>query len=177
MHSIDIQTAVQMIDFMLQDPGIPAGSVDGARAPLFIQALDMNAMITGHESSEPRQAETTFKELDIGITHRCQNRIDDDVKRNRLTFTFGSLLLRQIAPVLRQVFNDRQLDRLADLRRRKSDPGRLTQRLVHHPNKLTQARGLNLLDGEFTGLLTQYRFSGLKELEEQAVTSFAIVWE
>src|SRR4029077_3104784 len=62
-HAVDIQIAMQMIDFMLKNSRVPAGSLDGFRIAALIQTLHSYAAGTRDEGKISRQAETALEEF------------------------------------------------------------------------------------------------------------------
>src|SRR5580658_4405078 len=63
LHMIDVEAAIQMIDLMLQDAGIPALSLHAPRLAAFIQVFDGHLPRTFHQGAETGQTEAAFKEI------------------------------------------------------------------------------------------------------------------
>src|ERR1700736_5970347 len=58
VHAVNIQIAVQMIDFMLKDSRVPAGSLDVFWIAALVQTLHANAAGTRDQGKISRQTET-----------------------------------------------------------------------------------------------------------------------
>ena len=64
-HSVNVEAALQVIDFVLQDTGVPTGRMDDLRFSLRIEALNLDFPGAWRKGDQPWQAETAFKELDF----------------------------------------------------------------------------------------------------------------
>src|SRR6185312_10793813 len=90
---------------------------------------------TRHNCHKSIQTQTTFEKLYLVIAIESDARIHNHMKGYRIPFALDELLLRYIARVLGQVFNDRELHRHAHLRGRKTDSWSITQRFAHIEDK------------------------------------------
>ena len=63
MHAVDIQIALQMIDFMLKNPRVPAGGLDAFGLAAVIKALHAHAARTWDQGKKSRQAQTAFEKF------------------------------------------------------------------------------------------------------------------
>ena len=82
-----------------------------------VKALDDHLSCARHESHESGKAQTSFEEFNGRIADRPDLGIDDYVERYWPALPLGEFFLRQIAMIFREIFDDRELDRHADLRR------------------------------------------------------------
>ena len=80
VHAVDVESAVEVIDFVLEDAGVPAGGLDHAGTSAFIEALDADgagARDGGHEAGD---AEAAFEKFHVVVAYRGELRIYDHVK-------------------------------------------------------------------------------------------------
>ena len=115
-HPVNVEAAVQMVYFMLQNARVPSRSFNDSLFSLFIEALDAHAPRAGNHGGKSGKAQAAFKKIHLFSGDLRQHRIDDRVKWNRSAFPFAQVLGRQVAVILRLIFNDRELQRQPDLR-------------------------------------------------------------
>jgi hypothetical protein len=48
-HAIDVEGALEMIDFVLEDAGVPAGGLDELRFGALVEVLDADGVGTGND--------------------------------------------------------------------------------------------------------------------------------
>ncbi len=166
---VDVNGAIQVIDLVLKDAGIPARSFDLPWLGIFVETLHTNTAVTRNQRGVSVDAEAAFEKLDFLVPDGCQFRVDDDVERYGRTFAFGDLLGGHCFRILGQIFDDRQLNGQSDLRRGKSDARGVAESLVHVANELLRVFGTNFFDAQFAGALTEYFFADLDEFEAHGV--------
>ena len=120
-----------MIDFVLQNAGVPTGSFNDLRLSMLVKAFHAHMMGTWNDRRKSRQAQAAFVELDLLRAHLSNLRIDDDVKRHRFSFALGQLFARRILVILSQIFDHRDLQRYAYLRSGKANAGSVAHSLAH----------------------------------------------
>ncbi len=108
MHPIEIQTAVQMIDLMLQDASIPTPSRDSARLSVLIEAFDFNSKRPRDGGYKPGHTETTLEEVQQLFGLSANNRIDQRMKWHRFSLALSQLSGREITQRLRSVLDHSQ---------------------------------------------------------------------
>src|SRR4029077_2897630 len=130
-HAIHVNSSVQVIDLMLQDPGIPAGCTDAFRFRAFIEAFDCYLSRAWHQRCETVETQASFKELDRWFAGKGYPRIDDYVKWNCRPLPHSQVACREFGPILRRIFDNCKLDWKTDRRSRQSDTWRVSQGLAH----------------------------------------------
>ncbi len=98
-----------MIDFVLQNAGVPTRSFNDLRLSVLVKAFHAHMMGTWNHRGKSRQAKAAFVELHFLRARLSNLRIDDDVKRNRFSFAFGELFARGILVVFSEIFDHRDL--------------------------------------------------------------------
>jgi hypothetical protein len=174
-HEIDIQDAAQVVDFVLQDSGVPSVRFNNDGLGLLIQAFDSNAFGAGHDRGESCHAETSFEKFRGLLSFHSQFRINQDVKRNGAALTLGRLLGRELLDVLGPILDDYELQRQADLRRRQSHSRRVAHGLAHRLDQVLDGTGDNFLRRKRTSRLAQDRFSSLPDFERH-LDSLQVAW-
>ena len=165
MHAIDIDRAVEMIDFVLENARVPARSVDGAGLRVFVEAFHTNAAKTGDQGGVSVDAEAAFEELDLLVAHRRELRVDDYVEGKWLALALGDLLGCHGLRVLRKVFDDGELEVESDLGRGESDAGSVAQSFMHEVDELLNFGRADFIGAEFASALAQDFFADLDEFE------------
>ena len=113
---VKIQRAVEMIDFVLQNSGIPAFRLNHERFSSLIHTLDVYGKGTRHQCHKPGETEASFKKCDFRRLCNRQLRVDNDMERDRHASPCRELLGRDLPVVFDAVFDDCQLQREANLR-------------------------------------------------------------
>ena len=65
MHPVKVESPVQVIDFMLQNPGIPSGCFHGARLALFVQVFHAYGPGAWNDRGKSGEAEAAFVERSL----------------------------------------------------------------------------------------------------------------
>ena len=163
-HAVDVERAMQVIDFVLQDAGVPSIRLNAHRVALFVQAFDCDAAGTRHHGSEAWQAETAFKERGLRRLQKVKRWVDHNMKRDRAASTLGKLGFRQRAMILGLVFDHGELKRETHLRRSKADAGSILQGFAHVLDQFTNRCTANLLYGKRASLSPQDCFANGRDL-------------
>lgn len=95
VHPVDVENAVQMIDLMLQDSGVPAGRLDHQWLGVFIESFHADPGGPRNNCCVACQAQTPFEELGRSPLGNGQCRIDQNLERYRPSIAFRSLLRRK----------------------------------------------------------------------------------
>src|SRR5579885_2204110 len=91
VHPVQVQRAMQMVDLMLQDAGIPAFGRERPRLAALIQALDASPRRARDQAEEAGDTEAAFEELHR-LAFQRERWIDDDVKRQGTAAALGEFL-------------------------------------------------------------------------------------
>ncbi len=83
---------MQMVNLVLQDARIPPRGFDDLQRTAVVETFDAHAMGPRDDRRIARQAEASFKELDVRRTLQLEHGINEDVKRDRLPLALGDLL-------------------------------------------------------------------------------------
>src|ERR1039458_2662936 len=100
---------MQVIDFMLQDAGVPSRSFNEARRTCFVQALHTHLTRARHNCGEAGHAEASLEELYIGRGLLVHHRVNDRMEGNWPALALSDLLGGQPGKVLLLVFDDGEL--------------------------------------------------------------------
>ncbi len=131
VHAVDVESSVEVVYFVLQDAGVPAGSADGTRLAQVVEAIDADAGRARDERGESGKAEAALEEVGVRFRIEREDGIDQDVKRNRLALAFHEKFGANVLNVFGLVFDDGELEAETDLRRGEADPWGLVHRLTH----------------------------------------------
>ncbi len=164
VHAVDVERALEMIDFMLEDAGIPAAGFDYFRLALMVETIDADLPGTRYGRGEASQAETAFEEVDTFISE-SDSRIDDHVKWNWPSFALLESLRISFLNVLRLIFNNRNLQSLPDLRCRQSNARRFIHGLPHTLDETLNFAAPNFGDAQASSLLPQNWLTYLNNIE------------
>ena len=83
VHSIDVESALQVINFVLENPGIPSVGIDGSRFSPLVQVFNADSLRPRHDGGKTRQAEAPLMELDFILSGPNDLGIDEHVKWHR----------------------------------------------------------------------------------------------
>jgi hypothetical protein len=124
LHAVDVKFAVQMVDFVLQDSGVPSFGFDVLRIAMFVEAMHADAAEARHLGGVAIDAETTLEKFQLCIIGNFQSWIDEHVKGNRHTGAGTYLLGSPRGVVLGTIFDDGELQAESDLRGGETYAGR-----------------------------------------------------
>lgn len=144
-----------MVDFMLQDAGIPAAGLDHSEPGFFVHALYANFSGARNDSHHSGHAQAAFEEFHRSIFQKGEPGVDDHMERNGSALSLSQQFAGGIFCVFRTVLNHCQLQRMADLRRSQTYSGGLAHGLSHRFDQLSDARADNLLGRKGSGRLSQ----------------------
>ncbi len=82
LHAVNVEPAIQVIDFMLQDAGVPALGFDELWLAALIEAVHADTAEARHLGGVTFHAQAAFEELELRIVGNFQSWIDEDVKGN-----------------------------------------------------------------------------------------------
>ncbi len=153
-----------MIDFVLQNAGVPARGFDSFFGAMFIEAIDADGARARDERGVAGQAKAALKENDGGIGRKDDLGIYQDVKGDGAALAFGEHLGRSVFQELLAVLDYGKLDRETYLGSGEADAGRVMHRLAHIDDET-----LDFFAGDFfcrkrSGRLTQDRITDLNYL-------------
>ncbi len=131
LHGVDVEAAVQMVDFMLKDARVPSLGFDDSRCAVLVEVGDADRAGTRHGGHESRDAEAAFVGDHLGGREQLDLGVDDDVEVDRLSLAFFQLGLGEAFVIFDAIFDDRQLQGLADLRCGQADSRGVTHGLAH----------------------------------------------
>ena len=144
LHPVDVQDAVEVIDLVLKDSGIPTLRLDHDRVGSFVQTVHMNTPRTRDNRCKTRHAEATFEEFDRFVAVNDQLRINYNVERYWPAFPFSQLLGRELLNQVKLVLDYRELNRQSDLWSRQTDTGSIMHGLAHGFNEVLGFAAQNL---------------------------------
>ena len=88
VHFVDVERAVKVIDFMLEDASVPAGGEDGFLFGVFVPVGDADLARSRDKGGEAGEAEAAFEELDGVVADEFDFGVDDDVERDGAALFF-----------------------------------------------------------------------------------------
>ena len=94
LHSVNVQGSIEVIDLVLQDAGVPAGSLDDFRLALVIQAVNADLARARNKGDVACEAEASLEERLCGFRQELNDRIRDHVKGDLCTGTLLQFGLR-----------------------------------------------------------------------------------
>lgn len=163
LHAVDIESSLEMIDFMLEDTSVPAGGVEGGGLAAVIEAVHGDDARTGDDGGESGEAEAAFEKCRLGTGMKDDFRVDDDVKRDRLALAVFENFGRSVACILRLIFDDSELKGEPDLRGGQSDAGRIVHGFAHVFDEVLNMPALDFRPVEGLGLLPEHGFPRLAD--------------
>jgi len=98
-----------MIDFMLQNPGIPSGCFHGTRLSLFVQVFHAYGPGAWNDGGKSGEAEAAFIEKRFVVSCQSDPRIDDHLKRYGPAIFVRKFLRRQILQRFFAILNHGEL--------------------------------------------------------------------
>lgn len=164
VHPVDVERAVEVIDFMLEDASIPAACFNYFGLALVVQTIYAYAPGPRDDGGEASQAQTAFEKLDTLIL-QGDSRIDDHLEWNGRSFALLQDLRISVLDILRLVFDNRNLQSSPDLRCRQSDTGCFVHRLSHTLDETLNFTAPNFVYTQAFGPLTQNRLTCLDDTE------------
>jgi hypothetical protein len=170
LHAVNVEGAIEVIDFVLEDASVPAGGLDELRLGALVEEFDADGAGAGDDSGEAGEAEAAFVEIFRFVAGVGDYWVDYDVKRDGAAFAFGEVV-RSVA--LQQVFavlDHGELQGLADLRGGETDAGRVTHGVAHLADEALDFFAENFLRREEPGRFAQHRFARLDNFQTHAVS-------
>lgn len=110
VHPINVERAVEVIDFVLENPRVPSGGIDGAWLPALIEILHADGARPLDDGGKTCQAEAALKELHPFISCLHDSGINKHVKWHWPTFLLLKFLGGYILQGFFLIFNHRKLD-------------------------------------------------------------------
>jgi hypothetical protein len=170
LHAIDVEGAVEMIDFVLEDAGVPAGGLDELWFGAFVEIFDADGAGAGNEGGKTGEAEAAFVEIPFFVAGVGDDGIDDDVKRNGAALAFGEVVGAEAFQQIFAVFDDGELQGEADLRSGQADAGSVAHGFAHFANEALYFFADDFLRREEPGRLAQNGFACLHNLQAHRVS-------
>jgi hypothetical protein len=115
VHAIEVESALQVIDFVLENSSVPSGSLNRATFSTFVEVLYADRAGSRNHRGESGYAETAFVEGDFVISGKSDSWIDDRVKVDRPSLPLDKVLGWQIPQHVFAILDHRKLQRDADL--------------------------------------------------------------
>jgi hypothetical protein len=170
LHTVNVEGAVEVIDFVLEDAGIPAGGLHEVGFGALVEVFDAHGAGARDYGGKTGEAEAAFVEIFNFVAGVGDRGIDDDVKRDGAAFAFvevgGGVGFQQVFAV----FDHGELQGLADLRRCEADAGGVTHGIAHIADEALNFFAENFLRREEPGRFAQNRFARLHNLQTHAVS-------
>src|SRR6202050_4899626 len=117
VHAVNVEGAAEMIDFVLQDTGVPAAGLDELGFGARVQILDADGAGAGHDGGKTGEAEAAFVEIFLFLAGVGHHGIDEDVKWDRAALAFAEVFGGEGFQQIFAVFDHGELERQGDLGR------------------------------------------------------------
>ena len=170
LHAIDVESAVEMVNFVLEDAGVPAGGLDELSLSVFVEILDSNGTRSGNDGGKTGEAEAAFVEILFFVAGVSDHGIDDDVKRDGTALALGKLLGRQSFQQIFAVFDHCELQRQAYLWCGEADARSVTHGFAHIAYEPLNFFADNFGRREGAGCFAQNRFARLHNFQAHCVS-------
>ena len=171
LHAIDVEGAVEVIDFVLEDAGVPAGGLDELGLGALVEVFDADGAGAGDDGGKAGEAEAAFVEIFYFVAGVGDHGIDDDVERHGAAFAFGEVGGGVTFQQVFAVFDDGELQGLADLRCGETDAGRVSHGFAHIADEALDFFAENFLRSEEPGGFAQNRFARVHNFQAHAASS------
>lgn len=125
-----------MIDFMLEDTGVPSGSFDDPRCALMIETGDAHFPCAGHQGGESWQAQAAFEVCRSRLSKPYNCRVHNDVKWDLSSTAFHQVRFAKRLLILSLIFDHGELQRFSNLRCGKSHSRSIAKGLPHVSNQV-----------------------------------------
>jgi hypothetical protein len=159
-----------VIDFVLEDAGVPAGGLDELGLGALVEVFDADGASAGDYGGKTWEAEAAFVEIFLFAAGVGDYGIDDDVKRDGAALAFGEIVRGVTFQQVFTVFNHGELERLADLRGCETDAGRVSHSVAHIADEALNFFADNFLRREEPGRFTENRFARLHNFQTHAIS-------
>lgn len=159
-----------MIDFVLEDAGVPARGLDELGLGVLVEVFDADGEGAGDYGGKTGEAEAAFVEISCFVAAVGDYGIDDDVKRDGAAFAFGQVSRGIGFQQVFAVFDHGKLQGLADLRRGETDAGRVMHGVAHIADEALDFFAENFLRREEPGGFAQNGFARLHNFQMHAVS-------
>src|SRR5271154_3617616 len=170
VHAVNVEGAVEGIDFVLEDAGVPAGGLDEVGLGALVEVFDADGAGAGDHGGKAGEAEAAFVEIFYFVAGIGDYGIDDDVKRDGAAFTFGQIGRGIAFQEVFAIFDYGELQGLADLWRGQADPWRVMHRVAHIADEALDFFADDFLRREEPGVSAQTRFARLHNFQTHAVS-------
>ena len=170
LHAVNVEGAVEVIDFVLEDAGVPAGGLDELGLGALVEVFHADGAGAGDDGGETGEAEAAFVEIFHFVARVDDHGIDDDVKRDGAALAFGEIVRGIAFQQVFAVFDHGELQGLADLRGGETDAGRFTHGVAHIVNEALDFFAENFLRREEAGRFAQNRFARLENFQTHAIS-------
>jgi hypothetical protein len=158
-HAIDVQGAAEVINFVLQDAGVPAAGLDELGFGALVEILDADGAGAGDDAGKAGEAEAAFVEISLFVAGVGDHRIDDDVEWDGAALPFGEVFRGERFEQIFAVFDYGELERQADLGRCEAYTGSVTHGVAHFVNETLGLFAEDFFRRERAGLFAQDRLA------------------
>ncbi len=159
-----------MIDFVLEDAGIPAGGLDELEFGALVEILDADGARAGNDGGKTGEAEAAFVEILHFVAAVGDDGIDDDVKRDGAALAFGEVGGGETFQEVFAVFDDGELQRQADLGRGEANAGSVTHGVAHFVNQALSFFAANFFGREEAGRIAENWLARLHDFPRHLVS-------
>ena len=151
LHAVNVESAAEVIDFVLEDAGVPAGGLDEVGFGAFVEEFDADGAGAGDDGGKTWEAEAAFVKIFYFIAAVGDDGIDDYVKRDGVAFAFGEVVRGIALQQVFTVFDYGELQGLADLGGCEAYAGGVMHCVVHIANEALDFFAENFLGREEPG--------------------------
>ena len=171
LHAVNVEGAVEVIYFVLEDAGVPARGLDEVGFGALVEEFDADGAGTGDNGGKAWEAEAAFVEMFQFVAGVGDYGIDDDVERDGAAFAFGQVGGGEAFQEVLAVFDHSELERLADLWSGEADAGGVMHGVVHVSNEALYFFAGDFVRREESGRFAEDRFARLHNFQTHCVPS------
>ncbi len=161
---------MEVIDFVLEDAGVPAGSLDELRLGALVEIFDTDGARARDDGGETGEAEAAFVEIFLFVAGVGDYRIDDYVKGDGAAFSFGEVFRGEGFQQIFAVFDYGELQRQTYLRRGEAYAGSVTHGVAHFLNEALGIFAEDFFRSEQAGLFAENWLARLHNLQTHCVS-------
>jgi len=160
-----------MIDFVLEDAGVPAGGLDELRFCALVEVFHSDGARARYDGGKAGEAEAAFVEIFLIVAGVSDYRIDDDVKGDGAALAFGEVVRGEGFQQIFAVFDDGELQWQAYLGRGEAHAGRVMHYVAHFLNEALGFFAENFFRREDAGLFAEDWLARLHDFQTHSESS------
>ncbi len=154
-----------MINFVLEDAGVPAGGLDELGFCALVEIFDADGARAWDDGGKTGEAEAAFVEIFVFVAGVRDNGIDDDVKRDGAALAFGEVVRGETFEQIFAVFDDGELQWQAYLGCGEAHAGRVMHCVAHFVDEALGVFAENFFRSKQPGLFAENWLARLHDFQ------------